>query len=794
MIRSFQRVLSGVLAMLLVTPVQAVPQGQSAPSQNIPFVGTGSTAPRSAADRSADVVNVKDFGALGDGQMRTVTASIASGSKILTVGSALFGAADVGKTIGVQNAGVNEAVGHVTAIPVVSPGVYTSLPTITLSGSPTTAALPADIMGVVSATLTGAGSGCPVSSTLTATLAMNHTPYTAPQISVTIGAGGTATAVVSIMNAGVWANDFPTVLTAIPAVISGCTTNPTVTVTIGLVGLGFGSAYPSAGYGAGYAPTGVIASVSGGSPIMAAVLGTPVVTPWILPLVSTIVSVQDATHVTLANAAVTTVSNASTGITWGHVDTAFLQAAVNGGGSIYFPPLPAGRCYLTDEVLLVSNTKIFGQNSALCSHPGSYYPMFGSAAAISNLEIFGLSMTGNLATMKTTGSGNSGISPVLGSSHLKIHDNSCTNFEQHCVFIDGGSDVVVTDNSASGDYFGGGFIVGTTTSVADVTLARNRAYGTQWAGVGGLINGGSVVGNVVYGSNMGYGDSTHGNVQDCITGYSADPTQVNTIISQNWVYSCGNHGIHWGGDRVTIADNIIYQPLYFCIFAARAPNTQPTNGYDLTITGNKCYGATSVSPWRSRGIGVRNYQGGVVSGNLTNLTYAGLELDGWNGSIGVRDFVVSGNVFQYNYYCIWATQKAQYDEIVGNICSYTAQDGIRFDNIDNGAGTYPNFYNHVGINTFDGLGGNAINEVSGNNFNNFEPQRVVNSAGGGVVVNGVASYARPQSTPYAVGAMPSASTYKNQCVAVTGSTTGNTLACSNGALWQWVKDNSTVSG
>jgi hypothetical protein len=71
-----------------------------------PVTSTGSTTARSLADRFADVVNVRDFGAVGDAKKLT-GGSITAGSNVLTCSTASFVAADVGKSISLGYAGTN---------------------------------------------------------------------------------------------------------------------------------------------------------------------------------------------------------------------------------------------------------------------------------------------------------------------------------------------------------------------------------------------------------------------------------------------------------------------------------------------------------------------------------------------------------------------------------------------------------------------------------------------------------------------------------------------------------------
>jgi hypothetical protein len=68
------------------------------------FTATGGNTSRSAQDRAADTVNVRDYGAKGDVRNVTTNISVSNGSAALVVSTALFSAADVGKLLYVTTA------------------------------------------------------------------------------------------------------------------------------------------------------------------------------------------------------------------------------------------------------------------------------------------------------------------------------------------------------------------------------------------------------------------------------------------------------------------------------------------------------------------------------------------------------------------------------------------------------------------------------------------------------------------------------------------------------------------
>jgi hypothetical protein len=73
------------------------------------FAATGATAARTSADRAADIVNVRDFGARGDLQLYAGTYSITSGAAVLSASASVFAASMVGKTVIIGGAGASGA-------------------------------------------------------------------------------------------------------------------------------------------------------------------------------------------------------------------------------------------------------------------------------------------------------------------------------------------------------------------------------------------------------------------------------------------------------------------------------------------------------------------------------------------------------------------------------------------------------------------------------------------------------------------------------------------------------------
>lgn len=708
-------------------------------------------------------VNVNRLGAKPDARQIATIATIAASSAVLTTADALWSSADVGKTIGIEGAGATPATGRITATAVASAGSdYQASPTIAYAGgTPTTAAAPVAVVGVVSVTQTSAGAGCPDGAG-GADLSMQGAPDIVPRVTATIS-GGVMTAV-SLTNSGQWQGTFPTsggspALTAIPVVVTGCTTYPQVSVSMGLVAVGYGSAYYGAGYGAGYPTTGMTASLSGGSPSVAATLGAVTVTPFVSPLVATIVSVQSATQVTLSAPASTARAAVATNLTWGTLSTTAVQAAVDAGTTVRFAPGPG--CYLVGKITLPSNRTLYGERACIMLAPNSYDPMF-AGTGVTGIEAYGLTLIGNLSTFVTSATG-SGAFSFTSSSDINLHHMNIRSFGRHCIAGTSLTNVKVTDNTISGCFFGAGINLasGTTPSV-NVIVSRNHVSATQWAGVTVVpMDGGVISDNVLIGSNAGYGDSTGGNVQDCLTGYSDSPTHRNAVISGNVLRDCGNNGIHWGGDAALIARNTIDNAKLFCLLFGRAPNSAPVQSYDVTITGNQCRGWSTSNPNRSSGYSIRNVTGGAVTGNLATNVYTAFELNGFAGTPGLRNISVSGNIATTVFRGIWAVQKVQYSAIFGNSISASRSNCIEFSNsIQYSGQSYGDYYNDVGVNVLDNCAGAAVADGGTGGYNRVAPQMIVNSpsGGGAVTMTASTSTAEPQRAAVTIATLPACAT------------------------------------
>lgn len=761
--------------------------------------GTGQTVDieGTLADHGAVVLDIRALGAVGNGGQYTSTFSIGASSTTLTATSPVFANATPGMFIGVPTAGARGATGSITSLPISTHGSgYTSAPVVTFSGSPTEAATVLPVMGLDAATKTAGGTGCPASTTVTFNVA-TVTAIVPVQISMATDGSGNATGTPTIV-AGQWLNRFPA-LTGNVAVGSSCSVQPTFSFDVDVdhfcvgntPGTPVAQMCVASGYGSGYPLVGTTATLTGGSPSVAATPGTPVVTPYVQTLGTTIATVVNSNTITLS-AAATTASTPSV-VTYGSLDTTAVQNAVNlasaTGKGVYVPN--STGCYMIDKVTLPSNVVIDGSGQ-FCMHPSSLNPMF-DASTNSHIRIQNISAIGNLATVKSPSSGSVFLTSSPGASDIKVQNTYLSFWTRHGINVDGVVGFDASHNTINNIWFGAGIIVSSTSLSSQIVMNDNIVSFTQFAGIetGFVgIDGGTVSGNqITWGGNNGYGDSTSGHTSDCLTGYTGNASNENTVVANNILTNCGNNGMHWGGNNVLIANNVIKTPFGAGIFIGAFPNSAPPILNDNRIIGNHITGRDNTDS-TATGINVRNLLGGVISGNTVTNTYDGVETYGFTSGTGIRDLSITGNEFNTNAIGVWLRHKTQFSYVGGNII-HIATNGIQIsNNAVSGDGSFPSNSNTIGPNVHDSVTTQIV-EDTGTNFNQIFPQSVYNGSGAAVTIVGAETFIQPTLLPIPIGSLGSwsAVTYKNACINITGSTTTNIAACSDGTNWRWVKDN-----
>jgi hypothetical protein len=287
-------------------------------------------AAQSTVGGASSAINVKDRGAKGDATITSTTVTMTVSSADLVTGAALFTPASVGKTIIVGNAGTAPTSGLVAATPVSTSGSgYTAVPAcaITDGSSSGSGATCSPLMAVVSATVASGGSGC-TNGTATFLVGIDGSG-TPAQVTGTVS-GNSLSGALTITTAGLYTT-LPT-LAGATAYGNACATPPTINLTMGV------GAVQVTAQGSNYSTTQTTAGLSGGSPSVAATMGSVQFNAITPPLKTTIASYISPTHVTLAASAGSTLTAATEQVLVGTDDSAAFQAAINAGAGIYIPP------------------------------------------------------------------------------------------------------------------------------------------------------------------------------------------------------------------------------------------------------------------------------------------------------------------------------------------------------------------------------------------------------------------------------------------------------------------------
>lgn len=184
---------------------------------------------------------------------------------------------------------------------------------------------------------------------------------------------------------------------------------------------------------------------------------------------------------------------------------------------------------------------------------------------------------------------------------------------------------------------------------------------------------------------------TNGPLADNFTGYNAGNSDL--VISGNTSYSAINHGIHFGGCRVSYTGNVCYNTSVGN--GIRHTNHLGTYDTDVVICGNVCYGSQSIS-----GIHVEKVKGIVVSSNTSNdNTTAGVYL------YSCEDISISGNTCQSNGTSGIVVDIISRGVISGNSLFNNTQRGIIVTNSSDLLITG----NNCSLNTLDGIRTNLSN-------------------------------------------------------------------------------------
>ncbi len=349
--RSFFATLFAILFAAAALAAVPSPVGQSLLTA---FVAAGGSSAVNLITRMGWQLTPWDFGGYGDAKRVSCTLTISSGSPDLTIGTGCsFTSADVGKYITVPNAGAALSTGSINNVPVTSPGSgYTAIPSVSLGNVGSGLGFQSQVLvQLASASVVSGGTGCP-----NGTISFNvggGTETTQAQVSGTVS-GGVLGGALTAAAAGVY-SILPSVsAAALTPTTSSCTTNPTISSTWSVEGVGV--LHPGWGF-----VSGVTASLSGGN----ATVGSPVVSIGAASLAATIASVTDSHDIVLSANASAALSSAAEILVWGHDDSSAINSAIAActaasappACETYIPPSPNGYWGAANFINLVPSGK-----------------------------------------------------------------------------------------------------------------------------------------------------------------------------------------------------------------------------------------------------------------------------------------------------------------------------------------------------------------------------------------------------------------------------------------------------
>jgi parallel beta-helix repeat protein len=352
-------------------------------------------------------------------------------------------------------------------------------------------------------------------------------------------------------------------------------------------------------------------------------------------------------------------------------DTAAIQAAMDAASNVYFP---AGT-YLVGAALVPNTNQYMWGTGATIKLADSTNTSIISADGASNITIEGLSLDGNKANQSITKTDSTKAVIYLTdtSNATQVTKNNIVN----CKIINAGSDGVCfgasTYSGVSDCYIeapaqhGISTIGGSILQTEFCTFSHNRIKGGETGadGAGIIVMGTarfcSITGNTITDTGI-YGDG--------ITAYA----QVNHghSITGNVIKNSHNHGIHIGGDHITVSGNTINEVALTASGASgilvESQSTDPAAQF-ITLSGNTVY-CTNANV--GAGIDIQDRANNVVvsGNNIRNTATIGIRLN--DGSLAV----VSGNQVSGSGTIGIDVSSYIRVNIEGNIISNTNQDGI----------------------------------------------------------------------------------------------------------------------
>lgn len=332
-------------------------------------------------------------------------------------------------------------------------------------------------------------------------------------------------------------------------------------------------------------------------------------------------------------------------------DTTAIQAALTAAGVAGGTVLVPTGTYMVTTLTVPSNVTLRGLGASsvikqIASTTGHAVVVSGK----SHVTIENLAVDGNKAAQAAS---NHGVSVSASSEWVTVRGCYVHDCKATGIYGSASSHLLFTGNTVENTDLCG---IEIETACSQSVISHNRVDTTGEANIGFQGTGIVIEGNVCKGAG----------IADNITGY--DAANLECAVIGNYCESSGNNGMHVGGTRGVIANNIVKSPTFHGIYVA---NDDLTTAADWSITGNQIYNTGSAGSASADGIHLLSVSRVAVSGNsLNTLNLNGIYLD------TVQYASVTGNqitdAVQRGIY--W--RKSSYGTCVGNQVHSCTLEGI----------------------------------------------------------------------------------------------------------------------
>ncbi len=424
-------------------------------------------------------------------------------------------------------------------------------------------------------------------------------------------------------------------------------------------------------------------------------------------------------------------------------DVVAIQAAVDaataaGGGTVWIP----GFAAVGAAVVLKSNVHISGPGWQaaglnLLNSINTDVIQTPSGTTTSNVAVSGLQIDGNKANQTSTTVNGIHIQTTPANPHsiIDIRNNRIINCRQNGLKIPtgGATDIFVGYNLVDGTDEESGLNVSfsdTATLNERIVVTGNNVKNSQKANIafGGGAREITISNNVLDTTDAGSGSG----VGDNITGYST--TNINVTITGNTCRNSKNNGIHTGGSRIVVSNNVIFNTTNDGIVLSSTNVSPAAQGFFVSVTGN------TTHTTGQRGIDITNHRYAAVIGNViraptgfgigvtVDVTANGCDFANVTGNI-VSNGASTGIRFD------GGADGIQHSVISSNVVENSGADGIRISD-QSGTGCKDNI---IALNRCVANTGWGILEANSSNRNLFVANSVLTNTAGGIILAGNAS-------------------------------------------------------